>query len=76
MNTVQNGKGDNPRNNWGPEWYDGYDAIDWHRWPPNQKPPTSGTDENTNHNGGTVPAENIRQENESAPRRSQSALLA
>jgi hypothetical protein len=33
MNTVQNGKGDSPRNNWGPKWYDGYTAIDWHREP-------------------------------------------
>jgi hypothetical protein len=29
MNTVQNGKGDRPRNNWGADWYAGYDAIDW-----------------------------------------------
>ena len=31
MNTIQNGKGDRARNNWGREWYDGYDAIDWRR---------------------------------------------
>jgi len=30
MNTVQNGKGDRPRNNWGPQWYAGYTAINWH----------------------------------------------
>jgi len=30
MNTVQNGKGDLPRNNWGPDWYAGYEAIGWH----------------------------------------------
>ncbi len=31
MSTVQNGKGDRPRNNWGPEWYAGYAAINWHQ---------------------------------------------
>jgi hypothetical protein len=31
MNTVQNGKGDRPRNNWGPTWYSGYAAVDWRR---------------------------------------------
>jgi hypothetical protein len=31
MSTVQNGKGDRPRNNWGSSWYSGYDAIDWRR---------------------------------------------
>ncbi|HVM46481.1 MAG TPA: hypothetical protein VMU04_00570 [Candidatus Acidoferrum sp.] len=31
MNTVQNGKGDRARNNWGAKWYLGYEAIDWHR---------------------------------------------
>jgi len=30
VKTVQNGKGDRPRNNWGPKWYAGYAAIDWH----------------------------------------------
>lgn len=30
MNTVQNGKGDRPRNNWGRKWYAGYVAINWH----------------------------------------------
>ena len=29
MNTVQNGKGDRPRNNFGSRWYSGYAAIDW-----------------------------------------------
>jgi hypothetical protein len=29
MNTVQNGKGDRPRNNWGPQWYSGYASIAW-----------------------------------------------
>lgn len=29
MKTVQNGKGDRPRNNWGTKWYAGYAAIDW-----------------------------------------------
>ena len=29
MNTVQNGKGDSPRNNCGQRWYSGYAAIDW-----------------------------------------------
>jgi len=33
MNTVQNGKGDRPRNNWSPNWYAGYDAVDWCRQP-------------------------------------------
>jgi hypothetical protein len=31
MDTVQNGKGDSPRNNWGPSWYNRYDEINWHR---------------------------------------------
>ena len=31
MNTVNNGKGDRPRNNWSTGWYEGYDTIDWHR---------------------------------------------
>jgi len=30
MNTVHNGKGDRPRNNWGPKWYTGFAAINWH----------------------------------------------
>jgi len=30
MNTVQNGKGDTARNNWGQKWYSGYDKINWH----------------------------------------------
>jgi hypothetical protein len=30
MNTVENGKGDQPRNNWGTHWYLGYESIDWH----------------------------------------------
>jgi len=33
MNTVQNGKGDRPRNNWGPNWYERYDAVNWCRRP-------------------------------------------
>ena len=33
MNSVQNGKGDRPRNNWGPNWYAKYDAVDWCRRP-------------------------------------------
>jgi hypothetical protein len=40
MNTVQNGKGDRPRNNWGPNWYAGYDAIVRRRQPRKQEPPT------------------------------------
>jgi len=39
MNTVQNGKGDSPRNNWGPDWYARYDAIDWRRQPPKKEFP-------------------------------------
>ena len=31
MNTVQNGKGDRPRNNWGSDWYAGYDAMDFRK---------------------------------------------
>jgi len=31
MKTAKNGKGDTPRNNWGPGWRSGYDAIDWRR---------------------------------------------
>jgi len=34
MNTVQNGKGDRPRSNWGSKWYGRYEAIDWHRQEP------------------------------------------
>lgn len=34
MSSGQNGKGDRPRNNWGHEWYEGYDAINWHRKEP------------------------------------------
>jgi hypothetical protein len=33
MNTVQNGKGDRPRNNWSANWYTRYDAVDWRRHP-------------------------------------------
>jgi hypothetical protein len=29
MNTVQNGKGERPRNNWGPKWHAGHGAIHW-----------------------------------------------
>jgi len=47
MNTVQNGKGDSPRNNWGPKWCAGHDVINWHRplqglarpSPPGRRPP-------------------------------------
>jgi hypothetical protein len=39
MNTIQNGKGDLPRNNWGPKWYAGYASIDWH---PAPQPQLSG----------------------------------
>ncbi|MGO8700069.1 MAG: carboxymuconolactone decarboxylase family protein [Limisphaerales bacterium] len=31
MNTVQNGKGDHPRNNWGPDWYANFEAIKWRK---------------------------------------------
>jgi hypothetical protein len=31
MNTVKNGKGDRPRNNWGPLWDVGYAGVDWQR---------------------------------------------
>jgi len=31
MNGAKYGKGDRPRNNWGPKWEAGYAAIDWHR---------------------------------------------
>lgn len=31
MNTVQNGKGDRPRNNSSPQWYENYESINWHR---------------------------------------------
>ena len=31
MKTVQNGKGDRPRNNYGSNWCAGYDTINWHR---------------------------------------------
>jgi len=31
MNTVQNGKGDRARNNWGEGWYAGFAAIHWDR---------------------------------------------
>ena len=31
MNTVQNGKGSKPRNNWGKNWDARWDAIDWRR---------------------------------------------
>jgi hypothetical protein len=30
MNTIQNGKGSRPRNNWGKAWTEGFEAIDWH----------------------------------------------
>jgi hypothetical protein len=30
MNTVQNGKGDRSRNNWGSKWYAGYAGVNWH----------------------------------------------
>ena len=31
MNNARYGKGDRPRNNWGPKWYAGYTAVNWHR---------------------------------------------
>jgi hypothetical protein len=40
MNTVQNGKGDRARNNWGSEWYGGYEAINWHRPSPQRQAAT------------------------------------
>jgi hypothetical protein len=39
MNTVQNGKGDRPRNNWSANWYARYDAVDWCRQPIKQESP-------------------------------------
>ena len=41
MNTVQNGKGDRPRNNWGLKWYSGYEAINWHKEKDEQAPTPS-----------------------------------
>ena len=42
MNGARYGKGDRPRNNWGPQWYTGYDTINWHRshGQPPQSPPS------------------------------------
>ena len=34
VNTVQNGKGDRPRSNWGPKWYAGYAAVNWRQKQP------------------------------------------
>jgi len=31
MNGARYGKGDRPRNNWGPKWDAGYASINWHR---------------------------------------------
>jgi hypothetical protein len=39
MNSGQNGKGDRPRNNWGLNWYSGYDAINWPRQRQRQESP-------------------------------------
>ena len=46
MNSVQNGKGDRPRNNWGPNWYERYDAVNWCRRPIKQ--------ESHDHNGAAI----------------------
>ena len=46
MNSVQKGKGDRPRNNWGPNWYAKYDAVDWCRRPTKQ--------ESHAHNGAAI----------------------
>jgi hypothetical protein len=40
MNGAQYGKGDRPRNNWGPKWYASYDTINWHRQ--DGRPPQNG----------------------------------
>ena len=31
MNTVETGTENRQKHNWGAAWYEGYDAIDWHR---------------------------------------------
>jgi hypothetical protein len=54
MNTVQNGKGDTPRNNWGPRWYSGYDAVDWGR--EQERVPVSSFERNQPQEGRQHPA--------------------
>jgi hypothetical protein len=49
MNTVQNGKGDRPRNNWDPNWYEGCDAIVRRRQPFKQAPPIHRKGRKRNH---------------------------
>lgn len=53
MNTVQNGKGDRPRNNWGENWYSGYDAIDWRR---DTEKPTGLSGQGDAHPGDVTPS--------------------
>ena len=55
MNTVQNGKGDRPRNNWSPDWRAKYDAIDWHRQPIQQE-------SNAQNNAATMEFNGMRQQ--------------
>jgi alkylhydroperoxidase family enzyme len=43
MNTVQNGKGDRSRNNWGPDWYSNYAAIQWRKNGENIMPCSNST---------------------------------
>jgi hypothetical protein len=68
MNTVQNGKGDRPRNNWGTDWYAGYNAINWPREQSNQESPTYREGENPKSNREIMHPVNVHQTNESTSR--------
>ena len=67
MNTVQNGKGDHPRNNWGPTWYTGYDAIQWRQPRSTRESPPQGIDENTKPNRENAPDADVRDAADSRP---------
>ena len=56
MNTVANGKGDRPRNNWGRSWYSRYDSIDWDKESGRRSPVENGTLQNKQAAGGEEPA--------------------
>src|ERR1039458_1455516 len=51
MNTVQNGNGSKPRNNWGKNWDARWDAIDWQRDKAGGK--RSGSANQTKQDNGT-----------------------